>query len=432
MDMINRLMRFLPQIPSRTNLFLPLFTLFILSIPNKNSAQTTQGDMINIGVSHTIESTILNEKRTIWVHVPESGSDTDDGFPVVYLLDGDTHFTSVVGTIQELSTKSNSVLPKMIVVGILNTDRLRDLTPKHGNRENGPNTSGGGEAFMEFLQKELIPFVDKTYQTKPYRLYIGHSLGGLTVINTMLKRPELFNSYIALDPSLWWSDSAMLEEAKMILNNKKLSNETLYVGIANSMPAGMTLNTVEQDTTKQTQHIRDILEFTNQVVPESSSQIDFNSNYYPNESHGTLPFIATYDALRYIFSWYDLDKSFIPLVINPEVKESTVIKTLKNHYQLVSNKMDYTILPPESLVNQFGYGCLRRKLYDKAEAFFKLNVKNYPENSNVYDSLGDYYVEVNEKDKAVSAYQKALSTGKGNNYSRDKLYTLLLKEDSSH
>ncbi|WP_417195894.1 alpha/beta hydrolase-fold protein [Bizionia sp.] len=425
-------MRLLLQTSSRTKLFSSLLTLFILFIPNKNSGQTVQGDIIGIGVSHTIQSAILNEERTIWVHVPETRSDSNEAFPVVYLLDGDSHFTSVVGTIQELSARGNSILPKMIVVGILNTDRLRDLTPKHGNSENGPNTSGGGEAFMDFIQKELISFVDKTYKTKPYRLYIGHSLGGLTVINTMLKRPELFNSYIALDPSLWWSDSVMLEEAKMILNNKNLSNETLFVGIANSMPSGITLATVEQDTSKQTQHIRDILEFTNKVVPHSSSQIKFNSNYYPNESHGSLPLIATYDALRFIFSWYNLNQNIISLIINPNVTASTVIKTLKNHYEIVSYKMNYTILPPESLVNQFGYACLRRKLYDKAEAFFKLNVKNYPNNSNVYDSLGDYYAEVNEKDKAVSMYQKALKTGKGNNYSRNKLNTLLLKEERSH
>lgn len=429
--MINQTITLYLQLRNSMKLLLLLFYILILLTPNQSNAQNTKESLISIGTTASFESSILNEKRTIWVHVPESDPDSEEAFPVIYLLDGDTHFTSVVGSINEGSTKGNSVFPKMIVVGILNTDRLRDLTPKHGNKENGPNTSGGGTAFLEFMQKELIPFVDKNYPTKPYRLFIGHSLGALTVINTMLKHPDIFNSYIALDPSLWWSDSAMLKEAKMILNNKKLSDERLFVGIANTMPPDMTTKTVISDRTKQTQHIRDILEFSTKVVPESTAQLQFNYQYYRNEGHGILPLAATYDALRYIFSWYELDKTFIPLIINPEIKESTVIKTLKNHYQVLSSKMGYTILPPETLVNQFGYGCLNRELYDKAEAFFKLNIKNYPKNSNVYDSIGDYYVKINENDKAIAAYQKALKTGNGNMYSRDKLNALLLKEKSN-
>lgn len=427
--MIISLMKILIKFPHEPQQLIALICFLVFIIPNNSVSQTTQEGILNIGFTQTIHSSILNEKRTIWIHIPEAYSDSEEAYPVVYLLDGNTHFKSVVGMIEALSSKNNSIIPKMIVVGILNTDRLRDLTPKHGNKENGPNTSGGGETFMDFMQKELIPFIDKTYPTKPYRLFIGHSLGGLTVINTMLKRPEIFNSYIALDPSLWWSDSATLQEAKMILNNKKLSNETLYVAIANTMTTNMTLKNVVQDTSKQTQHIRDILEFSTQVVPKSTSELEFKYQYYPNEGHSSLPLIATYDALRYIFLWYDLDKTYIPLIINPKINETTLIKTLTDHYEIVSSKLGYTVLPPESLVNQFGYGCLRRKLFDKAEVLFKLNVKNYPNKSNVFDSLGDFYSEVGEIDKAIIAFKKAINTGKGNRYSKDKLNALLAKAD---
>lgn len=410
-------------------LFVIIFTTFLF--PKNIKAQKAHDGLISIGVTDSIESEILNEKRQFWVHIPESAADDEAEFPVVYLLDGDTHFTSVVGMIQALSSsKEKAIMPKMIVVGILNTDRLRDLTPAHGNRQNGPNTSGGGELFLNFIKKELIPHIDKSYPTKPYRLYIGHSLGGLTVINTMLKRPELFNSYIALDPSLWWANSTMMTEAKVILNNKKLTDETLYLGIANTLQPNHTIRSVTNDTTQSTQHIRDILEFATQVVPKSTAKLDFKYQYYPKESHSSLPHIATYDALRHIFSWYEIDNSFIPQILTAEIEADFLVKTLKKHFQNISSKLGYTVLPPETWVNQIGYGCLKRGLYNKAEAFFKLNIQNYPDNSNVFDSLGDYYAAINETEKAISAYQKALKTGIGNSYSRDKLYALLLKDKS--
>lgn len=388
-------------------------------------SQYIDNGKINIGSIDTIQSKILNESRRLWVHVPLTEPNSGERFPVVYLLDGSAHFPSVVGMIRQLSSiNGNTVVPKMIVVGIPNTDRTRDLTPTH-DPNNGPqNTSGGGEAFMDFLQNELIPYIDSEYPTSPYKLYIGHSLGGLTVINTLLKRPELFNSYIAIDPSLWWNNSETLSEARKLLQTNNYSNEKLFVGIANTMDPSMTINMVTKDTTQTTQHIRDILTFSKEVVPNSTSQLEFSYKYYENNTHGSVPLIATYDGFHFLFKWYDIGNGIFPLIMNPESNAETVIRKIESHYATVSKNMGYTILPDESLVNQMGYGCLQNGLPEKAEAFFKLNVKNYPESSNVYDSLGDFYTAVNKKDKAIDAYKQAMSTSGGNDYSQAKLDAL--------
>ena len=131
--------------------------------------------------------------------MPNTPVHANTKYPVVYLLDGDGHFTSVVGMIQQLSSiNGNTIAPKMIVVGIPNTNRMRDLTPTPEeditSRESHDNGPGGGKRFMGFLENELMPHIDGNYPTSPYRMYIGHSLGGLTVISTLLKRPDLFNS----------------------------------------------------------------------------------------------------------------------------------------------------------------------------------------------------------------------------------------------
>ncbi|WP_185956502.1 alpha/beta hydrolase [Changchengzhania lutea] len=245
-----------------------------------HAQQVNQGNII-MGTVDSIQSKTLNELRKIWVHVPNAGNNTTEKYPVVYLLDGYAHFASVTGMIQQLSSiNGNTIVPKMIVVGIPNTNRMRDLTPVaeiNAGDKTDESHSGGGEQFMDFLETELIPYIEEKYPTAPYKMYIGHSLGGLTVINTLLKRPELFSSYLAIDPSLWWADSFTLNESKIILNEKDFLEKSLFVGIANTMDPKMDLNSVKKDTTQTTQHIRDILEFSKNVVPNSPHQNPINS-----------------------------------------------------------------------------------------------------------------------------------------------------------
>ena len=392
-------------------------------------AQHIDNGKINIGIKDSIQSEILNEQRDIWVHVPNTAANSNEHFPVVYLLDGDGHFPSVVGMIRQLSTTNgNTVVPKMIVVGIPNTDRMRDLTPSKDESMGPENTSGGGEAFLSFMSDELMPYIDNNYPTAPYRLFIGHSLGGLTVLNALLKHPELFNGYIAIDPSLWWNNSDLLNQGKILLNQNNYENESVFVGIANTMAPDMDEKRVVQDTTETTQHIRDILEFSTQVVPNSNSELEFAYTYYPDDTHGSVPLISTYDGLRFIFSWYDMDAGFIPMIMSPGANPENVVAALEKHYTTVSKNLGYTISPSEDIVNQMGYGCLQNELPEMAGAFFKLNVKNYPEKSNVYDSLGDYYAAVNNTDEAIKAYEKAMSTGGGNGYSQNKLDALKKKD----
>ncbi|WP_223034916.1 alpha/beta hydrolase-fold protein [Hanstruepera marina] len=402
---------------------LSIALLFLFFVPF-TFAQHIDYGKINIGTIDTISSQILNEDRRLWVHVPNTEPNSGERFPVVYLLDGSAHFPSVVGIIRQLSSiNGNTLMPKMIVVGIPNTNRMRDLTPVTDGNIGALNTTGGGEDFIKFISDELMPYIDDTYPTTPYRLFIGHSLGGLTVLNTLLNHPDLFNAYIAIDPSLWWANSDLLNKSKILLNRNDYSAETVFVGVANTMSPGMDVKTVMQDTSGTTQHIRDILEFSTQVVPNSSSKLAFDYKYYNDDSHGSVPLISTYDGLRYIFSWYDMGE-IIPRIMEDDITTERIIAAFENHYAKASQKMGYTLLPPENVINQLGYAFLRQNMNDKSEAFFKLNVKNYPNSSNVYDSLGDYYTAVNLTDKAIEAYEKAMSTNGGNGYSQAKLDAL--------
>jgi len=241
---------------------------------------------IVIGKTHSINSKILNEERKILIHVPEENTERlyqNKKHPVVYLLDGGDHFYQVVGMIKRLNRVG--LCPKMIVVGIPNTDkntganRTRDLTPTKAKpdhpfiNESEADNSGGGKNFMSFIEKELIPFINSNYQTLPYRMFIGHSLGGLTVMNTLIETPELFSSYVAIDPSMWYNDQRLLHKIKNEKIDKKYQNKALFLGIANTMSGSnryisQELDTlsVQKDTTLKTEHIRAILELNSVLL----------------------------------------------------------------------------------------------------------------------------------------------------------------------
>lgn len=122
----------------------------------------------------------------------------------------------------------------MILVGISNaTHRTRDLTiseitEKYGN--SFPEENGQAENFTAFLEEELFPFIDQKYPVTTYRTLIGHSYGGLFTLNTLVKHPDLFTNYLAIDPSLDWDAQKLLKESKVKLaQNNYAGKKSVYV-----------------------------------------------------------------------------------------------------------------------------------------------------------------------------------------------------------
>ena len=199
-----------------------------------------------------------------------------------------------------------------------------------------------------------------------------------------------------------------------------MNGTTLYVAIANTMDDGMDIKKVIKDTTLNTRGIRSTLEMDNFIKTRKPKGLRYASKYYENDSHNSVPLIATYDALRFIFADYQF------ILKNKDVLDSTVAlaEKFKQRFQKVSKLYGYEVKPPEAEINTFGYRFLQRKQFQKAEGFFKLNMDNYPESSNVYDSYGDFYVAKGDKAKAIEQFEKALSI-KENAAIRNKLNKLL-------
>lgn len=400
--------------------FISAFLIICTFFATTAKAQTNPNN-ITIGVIDSVDSKILNEKRRVLIHVPKG---ENKKFPVLYVLDGDDHFEALVGMIKRLNSTDNC--PEMIIVGISNANRnrSRDLTHTKADdpRFNLRNT-GGGEKFMGFIEKELIPLIETRYATAAYRIFIGHSAGGLLVMNTLLKQNDLFNAYVAIDPGMLHDNKKLLQESKKILAEKSFANKSLFLAIANSVGEDIDISKIRKDENFNSMIIRPILE-TQEVLSTTSksNQLNFDTKYYGNDDHRSVAFLAEYDAIRFFFK----DYKFVTKDAYTTDANAKLSSILETHYKKVSTQLGYKINPDENLVNDAGYAALGAKQLDKAGDLFKLNVLNFPKSSNAFDSLGDYYLEINDNDNASINFKKALEI-KEIPQTRKKLEQLLKK-----
>jgi predicted alpha/beta superfamily hydrolase len=181
--------------------------------------QADTGSSVEIARSYRIQSHTLVETRVIDVSLPASyGSDSTRRYPVLVVLDGD-YEQQIAAAIARFYAETSQI-PELLVVGVRNTNRGRDMTPALLPDFPLPPeiaAAGGADRFLAFLGDELLPYIDRRYRTAPLRVLVGHSLGGLLGIYALSHRPELFTGYILMEPSVWWNRGHEVDQAKAAL-----------------------------------------------------------------------------------------------------------------------------------------------------------------------------------------------------------------------
>jgi len=329
-----------------------------------------------IGETISIKSTILDEERTIIVYTPATYNLSENSYPVMYLLDGGTHFHHATGIAQFLS--ANGIIPEMIVVAVVNVDRTRDFSPTHVDKW---KTTGGAKKFMGYINEELMPFMNKNYRTVPYELLVGHSFGGEFATYALLNYPDIFNAYIAISPYMMYDDGFILKEAKTKLKEKYKNEVQFYMTIGNEPDYFATLN-----------------DFESIVEQKSPKNFEFTYVKFENDNHGSVPHMSIYKGLESIFSDWKLSKE----------EFSAGLASIDNHYQMISEKYGYVVSTPELTINALGYYYINEKDLKHAIKVFKENINRYPNSANVYDSLGEAYENDGQLNHAQENYQKAV------------------------
>jgi predicted alpha/beta superfamily hydrolase len=234
-----------------------------------------------------IESKILSERRTLNIYLPAGYGLTDTArYPVIYLLDGsaDEDFIHVAGVVQFLNFPWIGSIPNSIVVGIANVDRRRDFTyPTTIEKDkNDFPTTGKSKNFISFLENELQPFIEKSYKTTDSRTIIGQSLGGLLATEILFKKPQLFNKYIIVSPSLWWDKESLLLYQPSVLKQSFINAVSVFIAV------GKEGKIMEEDAKK----LVSILKSTQR------KNITVNFEYFTNENHASIFHHAVYKGLE--------------------------------------------------------------------------------------------------------------------------------------
>lgn len=259
------------------------YSLLIIFLAVSSAKASPLQDSIPTHDSFTITSEKVGETRTINVWVPEGYTKNTDALPVMYMADGGIKedFPHIANTFAKLINAKS--IPPIILVGIENTQRRRDLT---GFTEVAEDKTiapvvGGAEKFRAFIKDELFPEIGKRYHISNKRGILGESLSGLFVMETLMLKPDMFDYYIAFDPSLWWNNHNLVNTAKQHLKKLPQLEKTLW--FAGSGTKGIS---------EYTQELANILK------SENYKHIKWKYIDKPEEQHDTI-FKATKEEAIY-------------------------------------------------------------------------------------------------------------------------------------
>jgi predicted alpha/beta superfamily hydrolase len=324
-------------------------------------------------------SKVLKEERTLNVYLPQGYGASEQKYPVLFVLDADhmLSFARVVGTVGEQSQFGN--IPEMIIIGIQNVDRERDMFPVRVDY--WPN-SGEADKFLQFLSEELIPYIDRNYRTENFRLVYGASNAGLFVVHAFLSRPELFDAYIATSPTVGWCYQFIYEEARDRLDPGKSLNAFLYmIRGKNDMEA----------VTKAVPYLEQI------IKEEAPGDLKWSSRVIEDESH--VPYSSLYEGIRFVFDGWNYP---------PERFETATLDSIRTYYRGLSDKYGFEVSIPMFVYLETGNNLRQRGKVQEAIEVFKVNLEHYPSDPNALFYLGEGYWDNGQKDTAVRYYRKAL------------------------
>ncbi|OGX88473.1 esterase [Hymenobacter lapidarius] len=240
-----------------------------------------------IGQTFTIQSKVLGETRRLNVFVPSGYAEsTTLRLPVLYMPDGGLaeDFLHVAGLVQVLV--GNGAMRPFILVGIENTERRRDLTGPTTNEKDkkiAPRV-GGSAAFRRFILEELMPDVKRRYRTTTETAIVGGSLAGLFVVETLLLEPDLFDTYLAFDPSLWWNNELLASQASTLLQG-----------------AGRTPKVLCLATSSNGEIEAPVGQLTQALGHHTPKNITWHHQHMPQETHQTIYHPAALQAFRVVF-----------------------------------------------------------------------------------------------------------------------------------
>lgn len=264
----------------------------------QNKVVEVQHKPLVIGTVDEIYSSVLSENRILNIYLPEGYNENDTtSYSVIYVLDGslDEDFLHIVGIVQYDNFPWINLVPKSIVVGIANVNRRRDFTSPTSfemDKKYAP-ACGGSAQFISFIENELQPYINSKFKTNSSRTIIGQSLAGLLATEILFTKPQLFDNYIIVSPSLWWNDGALLKMQPEILNADFAQPTSVYIGVGKEgLAPGHDNHVMEVDANL----------LADKIKQSRSGMVKVYFDYLPDETHATVTHQAVFNAFRHLYS----------------------------------------------------------------------------------------------------------------------------------
>jgi hypothetical protein len=343
---------------------------------------------IVIGEAREIRSEVLAEARSICISKPVRYAETMERYPVLVVLDGEMHFPFVAAMVRFLAAHDR--IPELLVVGIPSVDhkrRVRDLTPPSSSAADNRFMIGNGGAaqFLKFLERELMPMIDRNYRTRPNRLLLGHSFGGLFAVHVWMNSPGLFQAFAAIDPTLSWNSGGLIRQAEEFVAKPASVKTDMYIAASGG----------------STVVAKDIRAFVSLIEAKGRSTVRLKFDWLKDETHGSIPLAGSYQALNALFETWRLTD---PL----PVYDRGGIAAVHQHFREGGKRWGCERSTPPFEVSLLAAALLRDgRLRDAGEVLVHDPVK-YPAPWNQLDALARAYDAQGNRDEAIHWYQLSL------------------------
>jgi predicted alpha/beta superfamily hydrolase len=348
----------------------------------------------------TIDSKYFHDKREVTVYLPRGyQSYPCRTYKVVYLFDAQNSIfvDYLVATSNYLSSLSNTFVSPYILVGIKTKNRQFEFLPKNQTdqpyKDYSPKVKlGGADTLIAYLKEEVLPTINKRFSTNNYNIAIGHSLGATFSIYSLIHAPEIFNAVIAISPNLYYDHEQILHQLEEQKNLAKFQNKFLYIAYAKGgIPESRFYPATEKYQTFLKHH----------PLPGGYSKIEF----LPNNDHATTPLAGFHRGLIALNQQLIIDENVEGFYAKADPQ---FVDHLKKYYTHQSRQFNLKLPTPED-VNHLAYNLFYSGKKDHAINLAAWAVALYPEDVNLFDSLGELLQNNGQKEEARSNYQKGLA-----------------------
>lgn len=334
---------------------------------------------LTLGDQYKMQSAVLKEERTLLIHTPNDYNTSDKKYPVIYVLDGNSHFSHTINAANVLTEFGR--IPESIIVAIPNNigTRGRDLASQRNS-------------FKKYIKEEVIPFVEKNYRTSKIKTLFGHSLAGAFTLNYLVTEPDIFDNYIAASPVVQIFNSELHNKYAAFFKANPNVNKSVY----------FTLTEANAESTVVYNALNKFVELFKKEAPKS---LHWKYDFIENHVHMTTPYTTVYNGLNRVF--YDYQAPTFHSY--QEYVDKGGIKGLENYFAKRANKYNTSNVITDNTMRMLA-DVLYRDQQDKlAIEILITNTKNHPNSIGAYNSLARLYRRLQQIDNAKATYKKIIA-----------------------